>query len=433
MDKERYIGESKLRDDVRKKLVLKIKEGSITPEHLSNEVVDEVIQPLVDAAKEDLQEQIDTVISEGMSPEDREKLDNLPTPTEFEALEAKVDAIKGFNYQVVNTLPTASAETEGTIYLIPSTESEEQNIKDEYITIKDGNTYKWEQIGSTAIDLSGYYQKPNTGIPKNDLANAVQTSLGKADTALQSQDLENCAIIGDTFASGVDPSANFNAYSDTIWNKQQTLSAVQKAQVLSNIGAASAANTYTKTEVDTALGGKQGTLTFDSTPTASSTNPVTSGGVKSALDTKANVVDVYTKAEIGNLIVPTNTDIVVVSDISEIVNPQTNTIYRVAGTTSYADWGYDGTDLMKLAEYAFSIDDVPTAGSNNTVKSGGVYQAIQEASSSSLDSYQAILENFVPVEEDGFYLIDENLYIGAYLSDTASSGFGGTLTYTVVE
>lgn len=44
------------------------------------------------------------------------------------------------------------------------------------------------------------------------------------------------------------------------------------------------ATTYTKTEVDTALAGKQNTLTFDSTPTASSTNPVTSEGIKAYVD-----------------------------------------------------------------------------------------------------------------------------------------------------
>ncbi len=33
---------------------------------------------------------------------------------------------------------------------------------------------------------TGTYSKPNDGIPKTDLASAVQTSLGKADTALQS-------------------------------------------------------------------------------------------------------------------------------------------------------------------------------------------------------------------------------------------------------
>lgn len=39
----------------------------------------------------------------------------------------------------------------------------------------------------TASDVgAGTYSKPSGGIPKSDLASAVQTSLGKADTALQS-------------------------------------------------------------------------------------------------------------------------------------------------------------------------------------------------------------------------------------------------------
>lgn len=41
------------------------------------------------------------------------------------------------------------------------------------------------QLGITASAL-GAYVKPSGGIPKTDLAAAVQTSLGKADTALQS-------------------------------------------------------------------------------------------------------------------------------------------------------------------------------------------------------------------------------------------------------
>ena len=34
---------------------------------------------------------------------------------------------------------------------------------------------------------TGSYSKPSGGIPKSDLASAVQASLGKADTALQSE------------------------------------------------------------------------------------------------------------------------------------------------------------------------------------------------------------------------------------------------------
>ena len=46
-------------------------------------------------------------------------------------------------------------------------------------------------------------------------------------------------------------------------------------------------------DVETALSGKQATLTFDDAPTASSNNPVKSGGIKTAIDAK------YTKPSGG--------------------------------------------------------------------------------------------------------------------------------------
>lgn len=46
--------------------------------------------------------------------------------------------------------------------------------------------------------------------------------------------------------------------------------------------------TYSKGEVDTALGGKQDTLTFDDSPTSASSNPVKSGGVYTALSGKVD-------------------------------------------------------------------------------------------------------------------------------------------------
>ena len=41
------------------------------------------------------------------------------------------------------------------------------------------------KVVKAALDGKGTYSKPSSGIPKSDLASAVQTSLGKADTALQ--------------------------------------------------------------------------------------------------------------------------------------------------------------------------------------------------------------------------------------------------------
>lgn len=53
---------------------------------------------------------------------------------------------------------------------------------------QDGNGNNIVNTYATKDELNGKgtYSKPSTGIPKSDLASAVQTSLGKADTALQS-------------------------------------------------------------------------------------------------------------------------------------------------------------------------------------------------------------------------------------------------------
>lgn len=106
--------------------------------------------------------------------------------------------------------------------------------------------------------------------------------------------------------------------------------------------------------VITDISGKQDVLTFDSTPTANSTNPVTSGGVKNALDDKADKSITYTKSEVNNLIVPANTEISVVSELP--ASGVANTIYRVAGTNSYSDYGWDETQFVKLAEYNSAYD-----------------------------------------------------------------------------
>ena len=133
--------------------------------------------------------------------------------TEVDAL---ISATKTGMFRTASVLPTPSIDTLNIIYLVPSEDPQTRNVKDEYITIEVNNGYDWEKIGSTAIDLTGYatetwvntqisdfltdteiqqlintavnvkYTKPETGIPKTDLTGTVQTSLDKADTAIQS-------------------------------------------------------------------------------------------------------------------------------------------------------------------------------------------------------------------------------------------------------
>ena len=75
-------------------------------------------------------------------------------------VQALISAISQFTYESVAELPVASDSTMGIIYLVPSADPQTQNVKDEYITLRSGTEgsyiYSWEQIGSTAIDLSGY-------------------------------------------------------------------------------------------------------------------------------------------------------------------------------------------------------------------------------------------------------------------------------------
>ena len=62
--------------------------------------------------------------------------------------------IKNSRFEVVQTLPTENIKT-NVIYLVPRTDPETDNVKDEYINL-DGTSTGWEKIGSTDIDLSDY-------------------------------------------------------------------------------------------------------------------------------------------------------------------------------------------------------------------------------------------------------------------------------------
>ena len=79
-----------------------------------------------------------------------------------------ISAITTLDIQVVNTLPTQDISTT-TIYLVPSSNPQTQNAKDEYINTP-GTSAGWELIGSTSVDLSQYVQKSDiAAIPVADV------------------------------------------------------------------------------------------------------------------------------------------------------------------------------------------------------------------------------------------------------------------------
>lgn len=78
-------------------------------------------------------------------------LSNYYTKGQVDAL---ISFIPEFDIDVVETLPTQDISTT-TIYLVPSQDPQTANSYDEFIYVNNN----WEQIGSTAIDLSNYYTK----------------------------------------------------------------------------------------------------------------------------------------------------------------------------------------------------------------------------------------------------------------------------------
>ncbi len=79
-----------------------------------------------------------------------------------------ISAIQNVSFLVVNQLPDSGVSN--IIYLVPSLSAQVKNVKDEYIWINNA----WEQIGSTAVDLSNYVTIDNLNTA---LSNYTSTTL----------------------------------------------------------------------------------------------------------------------------------------------------------------------------------------------------------------------------------------------------------------
>lgn len=76
-----------------------------------------------------------------------------------------ISEMTGIKFAIVTSLPTTGVM--GTIYLVAHSHGTSDGY-DEYIWITVGTTSKWEKIGSTDIDLSGYWSKAEMTKLSND-------------------------------------------------------------------------------------------------------------------------------------------------------------------------------------------------------------------------------------------------------------------------
>lgn len=202
--------------------------------------------------------------------------------------------------------------------------------------------------GSGSIDLSAYAKKTdiNSYAP---LASPVFTGIPKAPTA------------------------------DAGTNTTQIATTAFVANAISNASGSIDLSIYAK---KTDLSAYQTKLTFDTTPTAYSTNPVTSGGVKSYVDSAISAaggktVDLsnyYTKSQVDTAIANAG------------VSGGTVDLSAYVEKTDYQEEVASLQDSINTKQDKLTFDSTPTAGSSNPVTSAGIKAAI-DANTVDLSNY----------------------------------------------
>ena len=161
-----------------------------------------------------------------------------------------------------------------------------------------------------------------------------------------------------------------------VGNVQEQLDAIKTEQTEQNTKISA-----NKTEIDSVkeeLAGKQNVLTFDATPTAGSNNPVTSDGIKRAID-NVDVGNVQEQldaikteqTEQNKKISDNKTEI---DSVKESVANQETDITALQETTAGHTTAIEALQTGK--QNVLTFDSTPTAGSQNPVTSDGIKKAI---------------------------------------------------------
>ena len=90
-----------------------------------------------------------------------------------------------------------------------------------------------------------------------------------------------------------------------------------------------------------------------------------------------------------------------------------------------------GSKLGDLANLQ-TEDKTSAVNAINEIVAAMADQSALESLTRKVNANTEKLESFVVTEEDGFYLVDDDFNIGAYINAEGSVGFGGSLTYSIV-
>jgi hypothetical protein len=159
--------------------------------------------------------------------------------------------------------------------------------------------------------------------------------------------------------------------SKAVWHETQNLTSAQRSAARNNIQAADQMTVdFHSTQISDLETGKQDKLTFDSTPTAGSSNPVTSAGIKTVTDALAGDVDDLKSAFNFN--------------IKQKVYPEDTTFFDAENLIDFLASAYDSlfsvssADVLR-AKQAVDVDGKTGGGVTNimlplTVAAGTAYK-----------------------------------------------------------
>lgn len=206
----------------------------------------------------------------------------LKTETYTKAeVDALVNTISSLTLDIVSELPSSDISTT-TIYLIET--SAGSNIYMQYAYINSA----WAQLGTTQIDLTGYYNKTQT-----------DALLADKQDVLTFDNVPTSGSVNPVKSAGI-----LSAINDALATKQDVLT-------FDNAPTEDSTNPVKSGGVYSALESKQDTLLFDNVPTENSTNPVKSGGVYAALQNVS--VDIATTSDVG-VVKPDGTTVTIDAD-----------------------------------------------------------------------------------------------------------------------
>lgn len=245
-------------------------------------------------------------------------------------------------------------------------------------------------VSLTASDL-GAYTKPGTGIPKSDLASSVQTSLEKADTALQSAPVNS--VNGKTGAVSLTAS-DVGALPSTTAIPSKTSDLTNDSGFLTSAGAVTSFNgqhgAVTYTAPVTSVNGQTGAVTV-SVPTKTSDLQNDSGYITSApvssVDGKTGAVTVIpTGGTTGQVLAKasnTDRDVEWVNQSggggsSSWTNDETVLASGTFDSTTTTAWHqtYTGVTLGTLRKYKYVKVALKFATNTSVyLRVGGVYLA----------------------------------------------------------